>query len=849
MLQCFNAMASFRVAGRLRQSNNPEQSTQNVQNGAAKRVAAADSSVSIAGALRSAQRNISRHKGSQWVMISIDGHIRCRLYEHHDQRVTSRLKKGGMMIRLFWLVAVGMCLALLTPAQPAAAQQIGCRLAGSLPSPVPVLPFSAERRVQISDVTLILRVCAPHAESLTAVNALNQVAQALPTLATYTDLPLRGSLERTIVIRDSAMLLARNVDGYITIDNFEINLHRLSRPSTAIHEAAHYWATVENFGDDWMVEGYAEYLTSLAAADLGVPHEPFEVIPVCEQFPLIYWNNDQSATISCAYSVGPQIFHELEARVGTATLRQELLRLSALRGGITSYDLLLALEQASDADIVAVMRGQVFGPESDAWLTQRQELRRRLLSLQPAAVRLGIPLPEVRSAIDAHAFDEAAAVLAPLAPLVEAATLVEQQCQVYGLTCQRPWAAASLTPADWPSLTAHLGALSGLLAFYGEQHNVATALDLTLPQLLRERVGAFDPQAEGQLHETTVTLNAIASLEQTCAERTLVCRPLWEDAWAVNDLAGVQQRINAALDLFARAAVTETRCADLQAICGATWQTAFTTSGIGGGQQALNELEALLRRAEALERQCADLKAACASHWRSAMTQGGPTTGQEALQRIDNLLIRAEALEVRCADLHATCRQIWRTTLEQQGVLATLDQITQLDALWQHAETIEAACVTAGWPCAAGWRSAFEAQGSAQARQILDDQHAALPVLSQLQTRFRAPQPVQQLLSIVPGQAQGSATAVVRARDAFNAGDIAAAEAILAAAAAQQASHGRTLIGSVIGIASALAILLACSMYWHRRRRRASRPVQPRPRPADTEVLANLLGTPPEQGR
>jgi hypothetical protein len=226
--------------------------------------------------------------------------------------------------RLVLLIVV-LFIASLVP-RPAEAQNAKCFISAGLRE-IPAslreivgLRWVGDREVPVGEHTLTLRFCAPDRNSVDAERMLDLAVRALPVLQDLTDVQLDGSHFRTFYLDERDNLISLGADGYID-EADQITLHAGSRESTVVHELAHYWADRERLREPWLVEAYAEYLTSLAAPRLGVDYAAMPPWPICEQLPLIAWQPRRPGTEVCAYATGQQVLHDLAAAVGEDTLR------------------------------------------------------------------------------------------------------------------------------------------------------------------------------------------------------------------------------------------------------------------------------------------------------------------------------------------------------------------------------------------------------------------------------------------------------------------------------------------------------------------------------------------------
>ncbi|MBV9789116.1 MAG: hypothetical protein JOZ51_13120, partial [Chloroflexi bacterium] len=221
---------------------------------------------------------------------------------------------------------------------------------------------------------------------------LQQLGAALVKLHEHAGLKLRGDDDRTIVLVETAELHSLNAEGLLSPDGI-IYLHPETSDWVVVHEAAHYWANHQSFADLWLIEGYAEYLTSLAMQDLGSSDVPDPPQPICDQVPLMEWNYEPRATSRCGYDLGAAIFQAVEAEIGREQLQTAMRNLDQQSTPATSLDLLLALERTSGHDLTDLLKQSVFSPTKHAELEQRQQAWQKLRSAHQLADPLGVRLP------------------------------------------------------------------------------------------------------------------------------------------------------------------------------------------------------------------------------------------------------------------------------------------------------------------------------------------------------------------------------------------------------------------------------------------------------------------------
>jgi hypothetical protein len=530
-------------------------------------------------------------------------------------------------------------LALFVPARPAAAQNFGCEL-GALPLPNTLrallgVPWTDSRRVLLGAIPLDVRMCTPMDDSATGARMLQLTVDALPQLDALTDIELRGSVERTIVMISSQEVYSLGADGFIDEHNV-IHLHPRSLPSTVVHEAAHYWASREHFADAWLVEAYAEHLTGLAMPYLGYTYEGHDDRGTCADFALLDWRPGLPGREVCAYSVGPQVLRDLAGAVGEDTLRRVIGQLGNQSRGVESWNLLVALEAASGKDLSAVMRGRVFPAEYDAALSRRSAARARLAEAAALAARLGQPTPGfIAGLIDRQQLPDAELALDALVPLLASAAAVSQRCQELQLPCAQPWQDLGEDVARWRALAEELERGRPLLDGYASVRGQAAALGIAVPADLQAAAASLSSAALPAVQEAADTLGAAQALEQQCGRFPgLACRSFWVASWDAGDRAGAQLQIRKLDRFLGFAAAVDERCGARVPACRAIWRRALAEDGLDAAPQALVDLTGLLDQADQAEQACADASWPCPTTWRAHLERGdlAAAVGQLAAQ-------------------------------------------------------------------------------------------------------------------------------------------------------------------------------------------------------------------------
>ncbi len=420
------------------------------------------------------------------------------------------------LLRSAWLwFIVGAILVAALPPRPAAAQNPLCDVSNFLREWGPY--WLQTRTVVVEGRQLELRFCAPREHSIVAEQMLDLAVRALPVLDALTDVRLDGSHRRTFLLEDTQKLVVLNADGFIDSRNDAITLHPGSLESTLIHELAHYWADRQRFPERWMVEAYAEYLTSLAARELGVPFSPMSPNRACEGLPLQQWQPGSGFAEICAYAVGPQVFHDLAAAAGPDILRRVIGNLSRQPGGVRSEALLAYLERESGANLSPLMRGRVFGPELDALLSERAALQDRRIQATSAAAAAGIAMPPVVAEhLNAWRHDRAAAALEWIEPVLHEVGVTQSRCAELQLDCAALWRDLPPDPGRWMALRERLRDAPQMLSVYGDLRAAAQALGVAMPAAFSDEAARLNFAALPALQAAQETL-ALARTPKSAA--------------------------------------------------------------------------------------------------------------------------------------------------------------------------------------------------------------------------------------------------------------------------------------------------------------------------------------------
>ncbi len=756
----------------------------------------------------------------------------------------SRWRRALLRYAWLWFV-VGMALVVALPPRPASAQNLRCTL-GPLG-----LYWVRTRMVAVEGHQLELRFCAPHEHSIVAEQMLDLAARALPVLDSLTDVRLDGSHQRTFFLENTQKLMELGADGFIDSRNDAITLHPRSLESTLIHELAHYWADRQRFPERWMVEAYAEYLTSLAAGEMGVPFASLPPNGACEGLPLQSWQPGSGPAEVCAYAIGPQVLHDLAAAAGADTLRRVIGDLSRQPGGVRSEALLTRLERESGANLSPLMRGRVFGPELDARLSERAALRERLIQATRAAAAAGIALPPaVDEHLNAWRHQEAAAALEWIEPVLHEVGVTWSRCVELQLDCAALWRGLPPDPGRWAALRERLRDAPQILSVYGDLRAAAQELGVAIPAAFSEEAARLNFATLPALQVAQETLALARSATERCASVQAPCPAAWRQFWNAGDVPAARGALDALNSLLDAAAQLEPRCESLGSQCSLLWRQALEREGpeaaksildhlanlldtyaqlepgcerlglpcaavarqavdqrgLEAAQQALDDLRDVLDMDTRLEPDCKRLGLQCGAVWRQALEREGPEAAKTALAGLEDMLERGQALEERCGDLGAQCASLWRQTFNQRGVAAGPQALGELETLLDDAVRIEQACARDGWPCAKAWRERFANADLRGAREVLSAQEQALPVLVGIE-RSLAPSVFDRLPAPgAPAGASPGAALLPEAKQLFAAGEVARAQELVNQAKIERERRVRLWL---ISVALLLVVLMA----------------------------------------
>jgi hypothetical protein len=691
-------------------------------------------------------------------------------------------------MKLLRLIALGCCLLLLlpAPAQAAARQEdFACQIAD-----VPFLKLVTEkviltRPASVDGIELTLRICAPKSESYSAEKMLDMLAQALPHLNAHAGVPFYGSKDRLVlmVARDQLVSYA---DGQLTEGNNVIELHSRSQDWTVVHEGAHYWSNSENFAEEWMVEGYAEYMTEQAMGDMHSNQQTPPPAAICDSTPLRSWQN--TGLNVCGYTAGAAVFRDLSRAVGEERFK-EALRLLATNGGVTSYDLLAALERASGKDLLDQMR-PVFEADEFAMFKRQRELQHQLDLLGVRAGRLGIELPAwLESTIQGGELDQPGAWLAALESFLPAAEALAGRCAELKLGCIPVWRELPADLVQLPAPESHLKELGALLDQFAALQLRAQDARLALPAGLSDAVATFDIGASETIRQANVALDAGLALEGRCTDLGVACPETWRARWSAAAFNDAVVGIGDTEAVLANAKGVDKRCEGIVATCHKVWQGALANDQLSEAKRLLAALDEAIGRARDTQRQCGDMGAACRATWAEALGNGGISSADIARDTIASMLLHAHRLEARCSS-DWPCRASWQAAYLQAN--NPQDAIDRMEAIEHNLPQLQAA---AGTIAASSSKNAARAGDS----PIAAAQHA-----------------------LAEGQIEEA---------------VAIAEKIAAATRRQQQIAGTLPVAGLLGLTAAIALVV---FLW---RRRAARPAVA----SNADLLAALLSQPASQ--
>ena len=684
-----------------------------------------------------------------------------------------------MLRRSFRLLVLCLCLAGLMPTPARAGPPAippACELAATLPPAIRAALQGAQIdlmaidtvAVVIDQVTLTLSICAPESERGTAQVMLRLLAQALPSLSHHAGPSYQGPIARMVVVAPIEELLAYGADGLIDADGV-IYLHPESPSWAVVHEGAHYWASRRNFAERWLREGYAEYLTGLALADIGRPERSPLPRTGCDQVRLRAWDDDPTFPDHCGYRVGAEVFHELAQQVGDEQLRATLHTLTDGTQQVNSWSLLIGLELASGRDLTPIMARHVFLPDDHELLERWRTLHRQLERTSALVASLDVAIPMITTAVEDWAFETLEHWLPQLLPVLEAASALDQRCRQLALSCRALWQSLPTDTAALAALTEQLHQMDRLLDRYAPLYESAHTLGLSVPADLAQAVVVLSPDAEAHIRYATAILERGRALDQTCQAMDAPCGDGWHHRWRAGDLSGAEAAIAALSDLLQGAAQAEQRCSSLVATCRQIWHPRLRSESIEAARRVLNELDQVLRHAAATDQ--------------------------------------------RCGDLIAACRRLWRSALESRQLAAVEHALDQIDTILGQASTLERDATAAGLPRPHGWRAAFEAGDIARASAEIATSAGALPHLARLSTELATP--VRGPATAVYTLLGDPATLLAAAGQAFADGDLEGA-----IARADRAAYAYTVAARLrdwLPILALLLLLLIGSLIFARR--------------------------------
>jgi hypothetical protein len=661
-----------------------------------------------------------------------------------------------------------------------------------IPVPLPTLAYFNRVQVDVDNMTLTLSICAPDAEGATAENLLRELVNALPRLAQEANLPLKGSLERQIIMVPEGTF-PPNVDGRIDLEGHVIELQPDSAATTVVHEGAHFWANNRTFAEPWMVEGYADYLTEIVTGRV-------KTLPPgdtrCDNVALLTWTYRPPETTICAYVVGSAVFRELAQRVGPDQLSAAIRDLADSPQRVRSLTLLKELERRTQQDLSSIMNERVFPPDIYAMILRHKAAARRLADVNTLAREVGIELPtQVAEALERRQLDHVERWLDRLEPFVQAAHVVAQRCTELALDCERPWQ----SPPDvdgLEALTSRLWNVPVLLDRYAALQQAAAAHNLQPPAPLVVATARLDLPSLPVFERALALLEGGVSLEAACAQLSEECPSIWRASWSAGDFDRAEYAIGE------------------------------ETGALGMVQQAIAR--------------CGTLADACRVIWRNPLRDGQFEPLRGRLTHLIQQLELAPSVELRCETLANVCHQIWQAALRSDQGPGLERALGDLDTLWKRGAALDASCVNVGWPCASLWRSQFgENADPAQALRYQAQIAEALPILAAAaRTEQRAPSWFDRLVAMFRS---APASPITQVRTAYQAGDINSARAL---AQAMIDGNDNAPIDWKAVVLLLLGAGLIAGMFGGVRVLRARRTRAPA-RPDDSDLLATLLAQPP----
>lgn len=710
------------------------------------------------------------------------------------------------------------------------------------------LAASDSREVTVGGAAVTLHICAPFAHRNRAREVLDLLARALPALAAHAGPRDHGPPVRRIIMAPPDEWAAPDLDGYQRVADGVIFLHSGSTNWTVIHEAAHYWAHPDAFAEEWMVEGYADYLTGLAVADLGVPYAPLLPIARCDGLRLRDWSPGPGYQVHCAYSLGAETFQQLAAAVTPEALRVALQQLSE-GGGADSLGLLVALELRSGRALDQIFRTAVFRDAELDLVGLWARVRDQYWEVQTLAADLGVPLPwRITRAIQdwsagvvlPEELHTVGAMLATSASVLERARDVRQLCEQLQLACRRPWetlAAGELPSAD---LDAELWTARQLLERYAELAAASAAAGLAPPAALQSATAQLDGAQVGRVQLALQLLRQGQALDALCEELEAGCAGWWQARWAAAELEALEQESSALARLLAHAQDVERRCGDLLAHCRSAWHASLASGQAPAAEQTLTQIEALVPAASATTQACAQAGLDCGPLWAPALASGDLDQARARLDAVSALLPQANWVTEACRAHEVDCAPQLAPALESGDAASVRATLNALQQLFQRADDQAERCAAAGITCAASWKAAFHSGGGGAAQQAIDKLDVCLTSLADIDTTAADAQ--GPLAGLTAGALRFAVQGIRdEARGAVaNCDPTRAAElATRARGLAQAALWLRAGLPLAVCLAAAVVSL---SLWW---RSRPQRTVRRRPAPDD--LLADLLARPPNK--